>query len=102
MVAGVTSFEEKRLANDSLGFSTMIPSLDMHLWHVRCGYVDGPGLVRMGPGFVSMLARLATLDIGVVVPAFWVCRDAGSEEGEAPDCDMLKALVGGVLNGELT
>jgi len=102
LVAGVKSFEEKRLANGSLGFSTRSPSLDMHLWVVRCGYLAGPGLVRLGPGFVSMLAWLATLDIGVVVPTFRVCRCAESKEGASHDCDMLKALVGSVLNGELT
>jgi len=31
LVAGVMSFEERRLANGSLGFSTGIPSLDMDL-----------------------------------------------------------------------
>lgn len=99
LVAGVTSFEERRLANGSLGFSTGSPSLDRHLWAVRCGYVAGPGLVRLGPGFVSMLAWLAMLDIGVVVPAFRVCRCAEYGEGVSHDCNMLKALVGSVLRG---
>ena len=101
-VARVMSFEERRLANDSLGFCPGSPSLDIHLWNVWCGYVVGPGLVRLGPGFVSMLAWLATLDIGVVVPAFMVCRCAEFGEGVSHDCDMLKALVGSVLSGELT
>ena len=102
LVAGAKSFEERCLANGSLGFSTRSPSLDRHLWAAKCGYLAGPGLVRMGPGFVSMLAWLATLDIGVVVPAFRICRCEKSGEGAAQDCDMLKALVGSVLSGELT
>ena len=101
LVAGVVSFEERRLANGSLGFSTRSPSLDRHLWAVRCGYLVGPGLVRLGPGFGSMLARLATLDIGVVVPTFRVCRCAESEEDVSQNYDMLKALVGSVTSGEL-
>jgi len=72
--AGAMSFEERRLAIGSLGFSTGSPSLDSHLWAVQCGYLVGPGLVRLGPGFVSVLAWLATLDIGVVVPNFRICR----------------------------
>ena len=100
LVAGVMSFKERRLANGSLGFITGSPSLDMHLWAVRCGYVDGPRLIRMGPGFVSMLAWFATLVIRVVVQAFRVCAESG--EGVSQDCDMLKALVGSVLSGELT
>ena len=75
----VVSFEERRLANGSLGFSTVSPSLDMHLWAVRCGYLAGPGMVRLGPGLVTMLAWLSTLDIGVVVPAFRVCSVVNSE-----------------------
>ena len=34
LVAGAMSFEEKRLVNGSLGFSTGSPSLDRHLWAV--------------------------------------------------------------------
>ena len=49
-----------------------------------------------------MLAWLATLDIGAVVPAFRISRCEKSEEGAAQDCDVLKALVGSVLSGELT
>ena len=102
LVAGLMSFEERRMANASLGFNTEILSFDRHLWAVRCGYLAGPGLVRLGPGFGSMLAWLATLNIGVVVSAFRVCRCADSEEGASHDCDMLKARVGRVLSGELT
>ena len=102
LVAGVMSFEERRLANGSLGFSTGSPSLDSHLRAVLCRYVGGPGLVRLGPGFVSMLAWLATLDIGVVVPTFRVCRCPESGEGVSHDCDMLTALVGSVLSGKLS
>jgi hypothetical protein len=102
LFVGVMSPEERRLANGSLGFSTRSPSLDIHLWAVRCGYLAGPGMVRLGPTFVSMLAWLATLDIGVVVPAFRVCSCVNFEEGASHDCDMLKALVGSVLSGELT
>ena len=102
LVAGAMSFEERRLANVLMGFSTGSPSLDRHLWGVQRGYLAGPGMIRMGPGFVSMLARLANLDIGVVVPTFRICRCKRSEEGTTHDCDMLKALVGGVLSGEFT
>jgi hypothetical protein len=49
-----------------------------------------------------MLAWLATLDIGVVVPAFRFCRCERSEEDATHIYDMMKALVGGVLSGELT
>ena len=59
-------------------------------------------MVRLEPGFVSMLAWLATLDIGVVVPTFRICRCERFEEGATHDCDMLKAVAGGVLSGELT
>ena len=59
-------------------------------------------MVLLGPGFVSMLARLATLDVGVVLPAFRIRRCEGSEEGASRDCDMIKALVGSVFSGELT
>ena len=55
LFAGVRGFEERRLANGSLGFSTGNPSLDRHLRAVRCGYLAGPGMVRRSPGFVSML-----------------------------------------------
>jgi hypothetical protein len=34
LVAGAMSFEERRLANGSLGFSTGSPSLYRHLWAV--------------------------------------------------------------------
>ncbi len=67
---GVVSFEERRLANGSLGFSNGSPSLDMYLWAVVCGYLAGPGMVRLGPGLSSLLTWLSTLDIGVVVLAF--------------------------------
>jgi len=49
-----------------------------------------------------MLAWLTTLDIGVVVLSFRICRCEKSEEGASQDFDMLEALVGSVLNGELT
>ncbi len=102
LVARAMSFEERRLANGSLGFSTGSPSIDRHLWAAQCGYLVGPGLVRLGPGFVSMLAWLATLDIGVVVPVFRIHRRDGSEEGATRDCNILKALVGSVFIGQLT
>ena len=102
LVARAMSFEERRLANGSLGFSIGSPSLDRHLWAAQCGYLAGPGLVSLGPGFVSMFAWLATLYVGVVVPAFQIRRCEESEEGASRDCDMLKALVGSVFSSELT
>jgi len=70
LIAGAMSFEERHLANGSLGFSTWSPSLDRHLWAAECGYLDGPGLVRLGPGFVSMLAWLATLTLEFLCQLF--------------------------------
>ena len=32
------SFKERRLSNGSIGFSIVSPSLDRHLWVVRCRY----------------------------------------------------------------
>ncbi len=72
--------EEGRLAEGSLGFGTGSPSLDMHLWAVRCGYAAGPKMVRWDQGFVSLLSWLSPLDIGVVVPVFLVCNILGSAE----------------------
>ena len=101
LVARAMSFEGRCLANGSLGFSTGNPSSDMHMWTAQCGCLAGHGLFRLGPGFVSMLAWQATLDVGVVVPAFRIRRCEGSEECASRDFDMLKALVGSVFSGEL-
>ena len=36
------------------------------------------------------------------MPTFPVCSGLSSEEGASQDCDMLKALVDGLLSGKLT
>ena len=50
----VMSFEERRLSNGSIGFSTGSLSLDRHVWAARCGYFAGPEMVRLGPRLVRM------------------------------------------------
>ena len=96
------SFEERRLSNDSIGFSTISPSLDRHLWAARYGYAAGPEMVRLVPGLVRMSEWLATLDIGVVVPTFWVCSGFDPMDDVGQDCKMLKSIVDDVLSGVLT
>ena len=89
-------------ANGSLGFSNGSPSLDRHPWDVRCGYVAGPEMVRLGSGLVCMVAWLSTLDIGVVVPAFRIGSVLESAEGAFQDGNTLKSIVEDVLSGVLS
>jgi len=59
-------------------------------------------MVQLGPGLVCMLEWLATLDIGVVVPAFRVSSSFDPADDVCQDCKMLKSIGDDVLGGVLT
>ena len=57
-------------SNGVLGFSSGSPSLDRHLWAVKCGYVPGALLALESPELVCMLDWLGSLDVKLkVAPA---------------------------------
>ena len=76
-----------------LGFSTGSPSLDRHLWAVKCGYVPGALVARESPEMMCMLEWLGMFEVGVKEASAWKGVDT------SPDVVRLQLIVGGVLSG---
>ena len=76
-----------------LGFSTGSPSLDRHLWAVKCGYVPGVLIMRESPEMMCMLEWLGMFDVKLKEATAWEGVDA------SPDAVRLQLIVGGVLSG---
>jgi hypothetical protein len=84
--------------NGVLGFSTWIPSIDRHLWAVRCGYVPGPRVAECGNRLAGLLAWLGGLYIEVAEPLPPVCVGAFVVVTSV-DAVMLRMLVDDALYG---
>ena len=82
----------------TLGFLTESPSIDRHLWAVRCGYVPGPEVAGSGSGVMELLTWLGGMDIVVTEPLPFVCV-VTSVVTVSADGSLLKTLVGDVLSG---
>jgi hypothetical protein len=87
--------------NGVLGLSTGSPSIDRHLWAVRCGYAPGLRVAGCGSGVSELLAWLRGLDIEVAEPLPPVCVGASAVAVSA-DAVMLKTLVDDVFFGVVT
>ena len=77
----------------ALGFSTGSPSLDRHLWAVKCGYVPGALVVRESAEMMCMLEWLGMFEVKVKEASAWKGVDT------SPDVVRLQLIVGGVLSG---